>query len=105
MKKTMLMLLYLLSILHGDNMANAKKVYLNEEYKKALSLYQNLAKQGTIEANYYLGNIYYLGEGVEKDYKKAFVFYKKASDKGFMKATKNLALMYINGHAVKKDWV
>jgi len=89
---------------HIDNAKIAKEAYLNGEYKKAFTLYEVLIKNGIVESNYYLGNMYYLGEGVEKDYNKALELFKIASNKGIMEATNNLGLMYVNGHGVKKDY-
>jgi len=55
--------------------------------------YEVAAKKGNPQAQNALGNMYYLGIGVEKNYKEAAKFYKKAQGKiGY--AQYNLALMY-----------
>jgi TPR repeat protein len=68
------------------------------------------------EAQFNLGNMYYMGEGVEKDAVQAVHWYQKAAEQGYAKAQTNLGNMYywhqkaeqeydMEGSGVEKDAV
>ena len=100
-----------------DNIKASKKLceiylqYLNdkddtkrEEYSKLF--YKNAkctADEGDAEGEYYLGNCYYNGEGVEKDEVKAFEWYKKAAEQGYVEAQFKLGVCYDNGIGIERD--
>ncbi|MBQ1671009.1 MAG: SEL1-like repeat protein, partial [Treponema sp.] len=44
---------------------------------------QKRAEQGDAEAQFYLGVMYYSGNGVELDITQAFELFKKAADQGY----------------------
>ena len=85
--------------------------YLNDEddgkrEKYSELFYKNakyVADEGDAEDEYYLGNCYYNGEGVEKDEVKAFEWYKKAAEQGHISAQYNVGVCYDNGEGVEKD--
>ncbi len=52
----------------------------------AIPLLEDLAAAGVAEAQYYLGNIYYLGFGVPRDEKTAVSWYRKSAQKGLPEA-------------------
>jgi hypothetical protein len=54
-------------------------------YPGALSLFKQVSDDSVL-AQYYLGEMYATGAGVEKDYKAAIGWYKKAADGGFNRA-------------------
>ncbi|MGB2578124.1 TPR repeat protein [Elusimicrobium simillimum] len=47
-----------------------------------------------------LGNMYYMGRGVERDFAKALDFYQKAVENGSVNAKTSLGTMYFLGHGV-----
>jgi len=56
-----------------------------------------MAANGDIDAQYKLGNMYEIGEGVNSDVEKAFKWYKKAADNGQSDACFRLGMMYSDG--------
>ena len=69
----------------------------------AMWWYEKALEGGVDYANACIGELYYLGEGVEKDYKKAFEHFKKVKDQGL--PYYYLGLMYESGNYVGKDLV
>ncbi len=64
----------------------------------------NTADQGDAFAQFYLGGMYYHGQGVPQDYKEAVKWYKKAGENGDPVAQYNLGEMYLNGKGVAQDY-
>ena len=62
-----------------------------------------LARAGDVDAQYYLGGLYYKGEGVEQDYRKAVEWFGRSADRGNAKAQTDLAQCYLFGFGVEKD--
>jgi len=62
------------------------------------------AEAGDADAQYNLGLMYVLGEGVEQDFKEAVKWYQKAADQGDAIAQSNLGLMYQKGQGVEQDF-
>jgi len=76
----------------GDSRATTRLGILNYKgeagstnYKQALSLF-NRVSDNSVLAQYYLGEMYATGAGVEKNYKTAISWYTKAADGGFNRA-------------------
>lgn len=65
--------------------------------------YIRAAKQGGIEEQYKLGEIYRKGEGVAKDEKEAVKWFRRAADQSHAASQWRLGLMYYNGEGVAKD--
>jgi TPR repeat protein len=78
--------------------------YEREDYATALRLLRPLAEQGEASAQFNLGFMYDLGQGVPQDYAEAVKWYRKAADQGNAAAQYNLGLMYDNGHGVPQDY-
>ncbi len=65
-----------------------------------------LANQGDVEAQYFLGVAYDLGvEGVPQDDVQAVKWYRLAADQGYAEAQSKLGLMYQRGQGVPQDYV
>ena len=62
-----------------------------------------LAEQGDADAQFRLGQMYYLGWGVSQDYEEARKWYRKAADQGHAEAQLLLGVMYDNGWGVLND--
>lgn len=87
--------------------------YKTGEYKTALGEFQPLAEQGDSTAQYHLGRMYRIGQGVTQDYKQAAAWYLKAADRETLfskapdlenpKAQLELASLYKQGLGVEKD--
>ena len=63
------------------------------------------AEQGDADAQFRLGVMYDIGQGVPQDEAKAAAWYKKAAEQGDADAQLNLGLMYDNGRGVPQDEV
>jgi uncharacterized protein len=90
MKKVLLLLLIIL--------VSAGPVFCGE-FEDTLKM----AEQGDADAQYGLGSIYYLGDGVPQDYKKAVYWLTKAAEQGHYEAQYNLGVMYHEGKVVVQD--
>ena len=64
---------------------------------------KDLSEQGNAEAQFNLGLIYYLGDGIPRDYKEAVKWYTKAAEQGNADAQYNLGVMYYIGEGITQD--
>jgi hypothetical protein len=71
--------------------------YRRDDYAEALRLWGQLADQGNARAQFSLGKMYYIGQGVLRDNAKADAWYRKAADQGFDYAQFNLGVAYEDG--------
>jgi uncharacterized protein len=71
--------------------------YRRDDYAAALRLWGQLADQGNARAQFSLGEMYYIGQGVLRDNAKADAWYRKAADQGFDYAQFNLGVAYEDG--------
>ena len=74
--------------------------YERGDHDTALKEWRPLADQGDVKAQFNLGVMYQLGQGVPQDYAEAAKWYRLAADQGFAPAKFNLASMYIKGQGV-----
>jgi len=63
------------------------------------------AKRGDIFAQYVLGHMYCVGQGVPKNLETGLSWYQRAADQGFAPGQLALGSMYYNGEGVKQDYV
>jgi TPR repeat protein len=77
--------------------------YEHNDFETALKIWKPLADQGNAGAQFYLGLIYDLGQGVVQSDKEAVRFYRLAADQGQAMAQYYLGLMYDNGQGVTQD--
>lgn len=85
-----------------DEIEEAKTKYNTGEFEEAKTIFATLAKN-SMEAAYYLGDIYLHGYGTKKDYHQAYKYFKQAADNDYPDAIASLGAMYINGQLVEKD--
>jgi len=64
---------------------------------------KELAEQGLAYAQYNLGVMYRIGQGVPQNDTEAVKWYRVAAEQGHFKAQNNLALMYSRGEGVPKN--
>ena len=95
--------LFATTLSFGANFDDGLNAAEKGDYKTALSIFEDLAKKGDIEAQYNLGVMYYNGYGVRQDYKKAIEWYEKAATQGIADAQYNLGVMYVKGEGVRQD--
>lgn len=85
------------------NAAAAKTDLLYGHYQSAFEKYKRAAEKGNGDAQNTLGNIYYMGLGVERDYKQAAHWYERAAINGSKAALINMGIMHFQGLGVKQD--
>jgi TPR repeat protein len=71
--------------------------YKQQDYQAALNAWNRGAQQGDADAEYNLGQLYRLGQGVKINYSAAQSYYLKAAKKNHPLAQLNLGTMYYSG--------
>lgn len=77
---------------------------LSDQNRKLLTEIKYRAQNGEADAQYSLGQCYYLGEGVPEDKAEAIKWYLKAAEKGDVLAMTELGVFYEHGWNVIQDW-
>jgi TPR repeat protein len=70
---------------------------MRDDYAEAVRLWGQLADQGDARAQFGIGKMYYIGQGVQRDYAQADAWYQKAADQGFDYAQFDLGVAYEDG--------
>jgi TPR repeat protein len=83
---------------------DATSALQRENYALAARLFRPLAEQGNVDAQFNLGLLYGVGQGVPQDYQEAVKWYLKAAEQGQVLAQNNLAVMYTKGEGVPQDY-
>ena len=78
--------------------------YNKQNYLNAFTEWMPLAKKGNIAAQYNIGRMFYLGQGVPKDYNKAIKWFELSAKKGYSDAQVFIGNMYDRGHGVLKNF-
>lgn len=73
------------------------------KYEKAANFYAEAVATGDQRASNSLGNLYYLGLGIERDYSKASQLYFSAARAGIAEAQLNLGHMFKLGLGLEPD--
>src|SRR5258705_8024788 len=66
----------------ADSLEEAVAAYRSTDYATALRVYRSLAEQGLAVAQFNLGLMYDLGQGVAQNYPEAVKWYRLAADQG-----------------------
>lgn len=82
---------------------NAAAAMATGHYHVAAKYYQQAVNEGDQRASNSLGNLYYLGLGIERDYQRASQLYFEAARAGIADAQLNLGHMFKLGLGVKSD--
>ncbi|MDH3692337.1 MAG: sel1 repeat family protein, partial [Gammaproteobacteria bacterium] len=80
-----------------------RSAYDRGDYSTAIKEFAKSADQGDTKSQYYIGTLYYLGEGVSQDYEQAAKWYRIAADHGHAEAQLQLGTMYGLGLGLPKD--
>ena len=92
------------SVLAGVTTIEGYQAYRDENYAAALRIFQPLAREGDQYAQYTLGVMHAMGQGVTRDDKKAVKFYVKSASQGFDDAQFALGKMYKHARGVTRDY-
>lgn len=77
--------------------------YEKGDYVHALQEWRPLAEEGDAEAQFYVGALYYHGEGVPQSNAEAARWYRRAADQGHAAARHNLGVMHYTGDGMPED--
>jgi TPR repeat protein len=87
----------------ADAFGKAMDAYQAGEYRQAFVLLKPLASQGDASAQYHIGTMYTLGQGVDLNYKEGVEWLRQAAEQGHREAAITLGKMYLSGHGVEQD--
>ena len=87
----------------ADQASKADAAYLAGDYKAAAALWEPLARDGSSTAQYKLGLLYDLGQGVPGSGAEAFRWYLKAARQALPEAEFNVAVMLDDGQFMTQD--
>ena len=85
-------------------LAEGYEAYVRGEYEIAYTELLPAAQAGDYNAAYYLGLLYWDGNGVEKDVDTAVVWLNDAAARGHTGAQLSIALAYESGRGVKQNY-
>jgi TPR repeat protein len=95
---------------HGHECAaqNLESIYLSGDEprfsdEEALSWYLWKANTGNVDAQYYLGEIFYLGLGISRDFAQAATWYSQAAEHDHMKAQYRMGCLALEGRGMVRD--
>ena len=86
------------------NFSEGSKAYKSRDYVTAVKLWEPLAEQGHVNAQYNLGFMYAKGEGVTQSYENAMKMWRLAAEKGYVSAQYNIGVLYHRGRGVNQDF-
>ena len=95
MKKLLMMMALSMACasVFADDLAQADKLFEQNQFPQALQIYTKLANGGNAEAQQKLGDMYWYGEAGAVDQAQAEIWFRKAAEKGSDKARQTLELM------------
>ena len=99
-----LFLLFWPTLVQADFQAGMD-AYNRGDYETAFKEWHPLAEQGNAQAQYYLGVLYFKGEGVPQDYAQARKWWRKAAAQGHAIAQFNLGGLSSKGRGVPQGYV
>ena len=88
---------------YEEKIYEANNEIREENYGKAFNIYLELANNGSIDCQRFIGWMYYTGKGVDKDLRKASDWFSKAADKGDIEAKYGLGKVYISSENYSKS--
>lgn len=85
-------------------MEDAVSAYKSGDYKTALQLFQEQAKDGDPLAQHNLGVMYQHGQGVPQNIQQSVKWYYEAANQGLAEAQYNLGVLYLTGSDLPRDF-
>lgn len=96
-------LLALPTVARAGALADAEAALARGDHQRAVPLLETLAAQGDRAAQFRLGTLHSLGQGLPIDHRQAAAWFARASEAGHHEATVTLANMYLSGLGVPRD--
>ena len=91
------------SIVWSADLQKGFAAALKGDFVTALREWTPIAEQGDAGAQYNLGQLYYLGDGVTQNYKTALKWYRLSAEQGISAAQYQLGHMYYLGDGVTQN--
>jgi TPR repeat protein/serine/threonine protein kinase len=88
----------------APGLAEATQAYAQKDYATALQGYLNAAQGGDAEAQYQLGYMYQLGQGVTADPTLAMGWYQKSAAQGYAPAQSQIGYLHQYGVGIPQDY-
>jgi len=111
MKKTLTALMVAFTLLvasvgvsFAQDYKKGEKAYVQGDFATAVREWWPLAEQGNVFAQFNMGLMYDIGQGVPQDYKEAVKWYRKSAEQGHVAAQSNLGRMYRDGQGVAQHY-
>jgi TPR repeat protein len=79
--------------------------FLDGDYNTAFQELKPIAEQGNANAQFFLGVMYGMGQGVRQDYAESLMWFRNSADQDNPNAQACLGIMYGQGRGVKQDYV
>jgi len=77
-----------------EALKNGNAALDSEDYAEAMRWFRKAADQGNADAQYNVGELYEVGQGVPQDYAEAMRWFRKAADQGNATAQYNVGMLY-----------
>jgi hypothetical protein len=77
--------------------------YMIGDFRRAVPVFERLAKVGHPEAERLMGFVYYAGQGVPQDYARSLYWFEKAADQGCFGAFAAVSSLYRDGKGTSVD--
>jgi len=78
--------------------------FLDGDYSTAFQELKPIAEQGNPNAQFFLGVMYGMGQGVPQDYAESLMWFRNAAEQDNPNAQACLGIMYSQGRGVKQDY-
>ncbi|MEJ0047355.1 MAG: serine/threonine-protein kinase [Rhodospirillales bacterium] len=88
----------------ASGLAAANQAYEQKDFATALRRYTEAAQAGDAQAQYQVGYMYQLGQGVTADPATALQWYRKSADQNFANAQGQIGYLYQYGVGVPQDY-
>ena len=88
---------------HADELADGNAAFDAGRYGEARQLWSAAAHAGDADADFDIGLLYDLGDGVSPNATVAFRWYRRAAEAGVSAGALNVGVMYDSGRGVRKD--
>lgn len=88
----------------GADFKKGLAAYVQEDFETALLEWTPLAREGSSNAQFLLGNMFYVGQGTPQNYETALKWYRLAAKQENAMAQTSLGIMYYQGNGISQDY-
>ena len=91
------------SSVHAASYKEGEAAFKNGKYKIAVAIWEELADEGDLAAQFKLAEMYEMGSGVKPNKETSFKFYSQAMEQGELDAQLKVGMFYMSGQGVKQN--